>query len=199
MNLAMFSTKALVFLLVFVLPPAGRQVGPSDKPQVYGDPDGYAVLSKLLDAQRHGSENLALEIASPTVSAKEMWHHLDDCVQVPDEFRGAAKDFNEKATTRLDLEDRFQLSVKHTIVKARPVTPSDYAKLRAAGSANPQQSTSSLFYVSAVGFDTDKTHAIAYVNVVCGFNCCGGTFHLLKKGSHGWEELKDVIKCQWMC
>lgn len=199
MNLPTLSMRALVFLLILVTAPFGRQVGQGDRTQFYDDPDGYAVLSKLLDAHSKGSEGFVVQIVSRTVSAKEMWNHLDDCVQVPDEFQSAARNFNQKTTTRLELEDRFQLNVKHAIVKPKPMSPSDYAELRKAAQANRPQTSAALYYVSAVGFDADKTHAIAYVNVLCVAQCCGGTFHLLKKGSRGWEELKDVVKCKWMC
>lgn len=199
MNPAKHSFSALVFLLMVATLAAGSNSGQTDKLKMYDDADGYAVLSKLLEPQGVGSETTVVDIVSPTVSAKEMWHRLGDCVQVPDEFQAAAKDFDGKATTRLELEDRFQLGVKHEIVKPRPITPSDYAKLRATGRTNFPQASNGWYYVAAVGFDADKTHAIAYVNFLCGTNCCGGTFHLLKKGARGWEEVKNIVKCTWMC
>ena len=53
--------------------------------------------------------------------------------------------------------------------------------------------------VSAVGFNADKTRAMAYIGHGCGSLCGGGTHHLLEKTDGRWREVRPrgVSFCMW--
>jgi len=53
--------------------------------------------------------------------------------------------------------------------------------------------------VSAVGFNAEKTRAMAYIGHSCGSLCGGGTHHLLENVQGTWREVRprDVQFCMW--
>jgi hypothetical protein len=161
----------------------------------YADPEGYAVLSQLID-KAFPSKTSEIDI-SGTTSRGEFVGITEGCLKAPDEFSSALKDFHEKNESKMRLADGFSLKSKYNL-KDEPdvITPP-------RSTPNDQQLDEkfvprTFLTVSAVGFDESKTHAIAYVGAYCGVMCAGGAYYLLAKGKDGWKEIPDSRKCEWM-
>jgi hypothetical protein len=161
----------------------------------YGDPEGYAVLSQLID-KAVPSKTSEIDI-SATTSRGEYVGTTEGCLKVPDEFSSALKDFHKRNESTMRLANGFSLRSKYALRdKPEVVTPPQ------SGPDSQQLDEKfvprTFFTVSAVGFDESETHAIAYVGAYCGVMCAGGAYYLLIKGKDGWKEIPDSPKCEWM-
>jgi hypothetical protein len=166
------------------------------KPREYDDSEGYAVLSVLL-AQRFSAASNDTLIISPVTSSGSMADSFESCRQIiPDEFQSAARDFKDKNKQKWRLVKKFNLKFEYEfedqVKKAAPPTP-------VPGEQEMSPLTdSTVFVVSAVGFDATRTHAIAYVAGFCGVQCAGGAYHLLVKAKDGWKSVQNSPVCKWM-
>lgn len=161
----------------------------------YDDSEGYAVLSVLL-AQRFSAASNDTLIISPVTSSGSMADSFESCRQIPDEFQPAARDFEDKNKQKWRLVKKFNLKFEYEfedqVKKAAPPTP-------APGEQEMSPLTdSTVFVVSAVGFDATRTHAIAYVAGFCGVECAGGAYHLLVRAKDGWKSVQNSPVCKWM-
>ena len=165
----------------------------------YEDADGYVVLSILL-SHAHSEDPsflLAPFLLSPLTVSGINADALQSCSRVPTEFASAAADFRDKnkqnwnLTKKISLKFRYKftnLTGKHTWLD-----PTQNSK-----DVPPALFETSVYQVSAVGFDASRTHAIAYVGAVCGPDCGSGSYHLLVKEKEGWKEATGSPVCQWM-
>ena len=165
---------------------------------VYEDPEGYAVLSMLLSGATEETHAAAIRINMLThVESVSGTHSLEDCMQIPEEFREAANDYERRAGTPYVLKKKFSLKAPYDLVgetrivgvARKPPSPTDPDA--------SQKISGGTFYLSPVGFDASHTHAIAYKNYLCGNLCGWGGFHLLVKNAGRWEEAKDITACAW--
>ena len=193
--------QAAVFSVIFfVLRCSSALCAPQANPAVpkepvYGDSEGYAVLSFLLEKATTKAKLSSIDILAVTAS-KEEWLNTEKCLKVPEEFQSAAKDFGERSKSRMRLTDKFSIKVEHALTEGPDVRP-------APAAPGEQQLEESFvgkvfFTVSAVGFDQTKTHAIAYVSAYCGVMCASGAYHLLTKDKQGWKETQGSPRCEWM-
>jgi hypothetical protein len=170
------------------------------KPAEYDDADGYAVLSTLLSrAHSDADPNFLLSPfqISPLTASGINPDSFQTCgSKIPAEFAAAATDFRGRnkqiwtVTKKLNLKFNYKftnLEGKRT----RLLTQNDK-------DVPPALFETSVYQVSAVGFDPSRTHAIAYVAAVCGPGCASGSYHLLIKGKEGWIETSGSPVCQWM-
>ena len=164
----------------------------------YEDGEGYVVLSMLLAGGSDGTHAAAIRINMVThVESVTGAHSLEDCVKVPEEFREAANDYEQRAGKPYVLKKMFTIKAPYDLV----------GETRIVGSARKPSSTTDkdisarisngTFYLSPVGFDANHTHAIAYKNYLCGNLCGWGGYHLLVKNAGRWEEAKDITGCTW--
>ena len=165
---------------------------------VYDDSEGYAVLSMLLDSASQGTRSSMTRINMVThVESVSGAHSLEDCMKVPDEFREAANDYEQRAGRALVLRKKFTLKTPYDLAGESRITGTGVRQPPATGTDNSQKTSSGTFYLSPVGFDANHTHAIAYENYLCGNLCGWGAYHLLVKNAGRWEEAKDVNSCTW--
>ena len=166
--------------------------------RVYEDPEGYAVLSMLLGGATEETHASGIRINMMThVESVNGAHSLEDCMQIPEEFREAANDYERRAATPYLLKKKFSLKAPYDLVgetrivgvARKPPSPTD--------TDTSQKISRGTFYLSPVGFDASHTHAIAYKNYLCGNLCGWGGFHLLVKNAGSWEEAKDITACTW--
>lgn len=180
-----------------VLSPARLWAQTSSEPgklAEYADADGYVVLSALLDqyAPPH-----SILIISPETSSEIAAGSFDSCEGIPDEFKVAARDFDERNKRPLRLTKRFQLRTAYNFADSmKRGSPS--ATSPGEQELPPHLSERMVYVVSAVGFDAARTHAIAYVALFCGAECGGGGYHLLVKGKSGWKEVEHSPVCFWI-
>lgn len=56
-----------------------------------------------------------------------------------------------------------------------------------------------IYEIAAVGFNADKTVAVASVNHTCGLACAEGEFYVLEKKAGKWQPLEwKGQKCWWV-
>ncbi len=136
----------------------------------YRDDEGYIVLSKILDEGFRANGNKLMNIRRLAITPRS----LDQCTQVPADFQDAAADFKKKIGVKYAFEKKFSPSLKYKLVTII---------------------STSIYYLSAVGFDKNKTHAIAYKNYFCGELCGQDGFYFLLKGKNGWESAPGITGC----
>lgn len=165
------------------------------KPLVYSDREGYAVLSYLIQKRLVGSSKSPIDISLATDRGE--CPGCAECLNVPDEFQSAKKDFREKNKSSMRLANEFSLKVKYTLTDKPDVVTlprSDPNEQQPDEKSVPK----TLFSVSAVGFDISKTHAIAYVSAYCGVMCAGGAYYPLIKDKNEWKEVPESPRCKWV-
>ena len=156
------------------------------------------MLSMLLDGASQETHAGIIRINMVThVESVSATHSLEDCMKIPDEFREAANDYEQRAKTAYLLRKKFTMATPYDlagetrIVGSNRQAPSDSDKDIAA------KISTGTFYLSPVGFDARRMHAIAYENYICGNRCGWGSYHLLRKNFNRWEEANDVSGCSW--
>jgi hypothetical protein len=159
--------------------------------EIYGDSDGYAVLSLLLDP---GAINTSeMQIYFRTIAGM----NSESCRSVPVEFRYAFKNFQERNKSPQRLAREFSMNAKYELVEKVQVSlpPPAPGELEVP---NEMINQPTLYSVSLVGFDKTRTHAVAYVQVVCGGECAHAAHHLLLRDKHGWRETRNSPICKSM-
>jgi hypothetical protein len=177
-------------------PLVAQNPSPYEKTADYEDADGYAVLGFLLQHYRPELGN-TLEIASLTASGAKP-DSFEACgSKIPAEFAAAANDFRDKNKQNWRLTKKLNLKFSYKLVdlakKHQPLAPTGNAK-----ELPPPVFDHAVYQVSAVGFDTSRTHAIVYVAAVCGPDCSSGGYHLLVKEKDGWNEYVSSPVCETM-
>lgn len=164
----------------------------------YDDAEGYAVLSMLVGSASQETHAPVIRINMVThVESVSGSHSLEECMKVPEEFREAANDYERRAGTALVLKKKFALRMPYDLAGETRITGTGVRQQPGTGTDSSQKISSGTLYLSPVGFDANHTHAIAYVNYLCGNLCGWGGYHLLVKNAGRWEEAKDVNACTW--
>ena len=164
----------------------------------YDDSEGYAVLSMLLGNASQETHAPLIRINMVThVESVSGAHSLEDCMKVPDDFREAANDYEQKSKTALVLRKKFTLRTPYDLAGETRITGSGMRNPTSTDKGITDKIANGTFYLSPVGFDAHHTHAIAYENYLCGNLCGWGAYHLLVKNAGSWEEAKDVPACTW--
>ncbi|HET9402311.1 MAG TPA: hypothetical protein VFO34_15310 [Candidatus Acidoferrales bacterium] len=177
-----FASKLTVVPLLacaLLTPGSSRENQQATQHRKYEDEQGYAVLSTLLDAlpkERAGSSPL-IRIFYLTETEKRT-ANATYC-RIPEEFHAAAEDF-DKPHGEAELADKFKLNVEYEIVSEVKRPPMNY-----------------VHYLTAVGFDPDRTHAVVFIDRVCGNVCGTGDFYFLRKEPSGWQRVV-VGGCGWI-
>jgi len=177
------SVLAVLCFLSCVAPLFAQKTPAPPKAADYEDADGYVVLSILL-SHVHSEVDPSFLLApfqlSPLTVPGIKADSFQSCNRVPTEFASAAADFRDKNKQNWNLTGK------------RPwLAPTQNAK-----DVPPALFETSVYQVSAVGFDASRTHAIAYVGAVCGPDCSSGSYHLLVKEKEGWKETTGSPVCQ---
>ncbi len=164
----------------------------------YSDPDGYRILSSLLDEP---SKTTTMWIYWMTIPRSDslVSDMLQSCA-VPEAFKSAATDFEKKKRTSLKLTKDFTLTPKYELVDKAPAWKNPYPAKGPGEQEMPHQPLvgDAVMVVSAVGFDKNKTHAVAYVAGFCDGECGGGRLHFLRRVNGLWLEFKVTPMCEWM-
>jgi hypothetical protein len=160
----------------------------------YEDPDAYAVYSVLLASQNGKFFVIQSELeyfpngSSSGVEGgaefKKLWGvAVEDYVRQFRQKRSLVRNFS--------LDAPYQLLPKAEIMLAFKLPPGTtpqpgegwvkfYSKYPEARG---------YYYLSAVGFDENKTHAIVQMNNWCGMLCGGGYSHFFEKVDGNWHEI----------
>jgi len=164
----------------------------------YNDPEGYSVLTRLLAKEGEGWRNTIIRISALTTQENSnSTTSFEKCIKVPEEFIEAATNFREITMHPYVLRDRFDSDARFQLVDL-PGTNSPESSHSAKSRKNVEEMISGgTYFVSPVGFDKPKTHAIVRINYICGGTCGGGEYHLLEKSADGWKEVVPKSSCFW--
>jgi len=176
---------ALPLLLCTFVPASDAQTQAKKNQPIplYGDPDGYKVLSSVIDARTERLKNGSVLIFHHTVSGGVLGEIRAECSsRFPREFQSALEDFDKKAKAKLLLQQQFSIRKEYKFVETTVGVQ--------AG----------IYSMSAVGFDENKTRAVVLVQYLVrppGSVILGGDmmFYLLRRTETGWQTAADVPKC----
>jgi hypothetical protein len=155
----------------------------------YDDRDGYEVLSVILNRLSVVRKNETIRISPATSAGLVVADIKAQCSGIPEEFHGASEDFDNKTKTKQILRRRFSLTKNYDLAYARLGVDLNQPETREEARRRIRSGT---YYVAAVGFDDKRTHAIAFVEYICGNLCGDSIFYFLRKSEKGWEEAPEV-------
>jgi hypothetical protein len=165
----------------------------SKQPALYDDAAGYEVLSLVLERETRDDPHKLIRIyclTDPNLAGA--FQHQ---AATTSELRAAADDLEGKNKAPQKLQAKFKLSHIYKLVEYElavdnppPVVPLADGTLPPPSEQNLDDKISrGVFHVGAVGFNPTRTHAIAYVDWVCGTLCGQGHIYILEKDKWGWR------------
>lgn len=191
---AIFGTIAVCFLLGPPCVPS--QTKDHNSQQTYQDPEGYEVLSLLLNRLSDVWKNNSIRIDPRAARGKTVAEIKAQCSGVPDEFRSAWNDFDRSLEPRLVWQKNFALTKPYELAGAGPAP--------FPGEPEPKEQAhkrirSGTYYLAPVGFNEDRTRAVAFVEYLCGGLCGDSIFYFLRKSEKGWTEVPEVQRQVQTC
>jgi hypothetical protein len=153
----------------------------------YESVDAYQIYSLLLPQEEsYGFAKSTLVIQEETASNAAV---EGACLsaEVANRFKGAISDYRRSQTKNWHLQRQFQIEKPYEIVDKATIGP----LLKGGWDRYHDQYPRSGGYIfmSAVGFNKNKTLAIVYTGSICGGLCGRAQFHLLEKTQGHWKEV----------
>jgi len=137
--------------------------------RTYDDPEGYQILSLVLEDQATSLKLERLNIYDRNVETTQ----LQLCNAIPQEFQSAADDLKNKSKTEFKFKRKFTLNRPYDLQMV-------YTPL--------------MFGISVAGFDPSRTHAIVSVTWGCGEMCSAGYVYLFRKTEKGWQKVGQICE-----
>lgn len=177
-------------------PRARSQTRSQDSQRTYNDPEGYEVLSVLLNRLSDARKNDSIRIdprGAPETLVAEI---KAQCSAVPDEFRSAWTDFDKKIEPRIAWRKNFRLTKPYELEYAEPIPPTGKPESKEEVHKRIRSGT---YYLAPVGFNENRTRAVAFVEYLCGSLCGDSIFYFLRKSERGWTEAPEVQRQVQTC
>lgn len=181
---------SLIVLLLYIGTPLAQD---SSAAQAYEVADAYQIYSQLIPYQEsYGFAKGTLIIQEQTVTNADV---AGACLspEVARQFKSAISDYRRSQRKRWLLKRLFQIEKPYEIVNEQTL-----GLLRGHG-PEPWHAyyehyprSGGWIFMSAVGFNRNKTLAIVYIGSICGGLCGQAQFHLLEKVKGQWKELPEV-------
>jgi hypothetical protein len=148
--------------------------------------DSYEIYSLLLKAESPARENWIISQETTTFPGESSKLCLDPTEDQKPRYTPVIDDYLKRNQKQLTLVRKFDL---HSYVLLG----------RDTGSKRPHFDDPTLFYLSAVGFNSDHTRALVYVGYVCGSLCGSGLYHFMVKKNGQWQQDFDYhgAFCHW--
>jgi hypothetical protein len=102
-------------------------------------------------------------------------------------FKGAISDYRRLQTKKWHLQRQFQIEKPYEIVNKETIAL--LLKGGWDGYSDQYPSSGGYIFMSAAGFNKNKTLAIVYTGSICGGLCGRAQFHLLEKVQGHWKEV----------
>ena len=181
---------SLIVLVFWIGTPLAQD---SSTAQAYDVADAYQIYSLLIPHQEsYGFAKGTLVIQEQTVTSADV---VGACLspEAAREFSAAISDYRRSQTKKWLLKRQFQIEKPYEIESEQTL-----GRLRGHGLASwdayydhyPQ--SGGWIFMSAVGFNKNKTRAIVYMGSICGGLCGQAQFHLLEKVQGQWKEIPGV-------
>jgi hypothetical protein len=181
---------------------------PPKKPEPYLDTDAYAVYSALLPQEWTWRDAHAkrLVIVQETAGSFFGERFQDLCIKGDEEFQ---KEYGSLLENFIQANQSARMLVRGFLID-KPYELVPRARIDAYfGKQGPAgwkafyadyPDSKGFIWVSAVGFNKDKTLALVLMSHSCGGLCGGGTYHFLEKKDGKWTRAQLKGKpgsCAW--
>ena len=156
--------------------------------QPYESPDAYKIYSLLLPHEEsYGFANGGLIIQQETEAEYPPVEGACLSSDVAKRFKDAISDYRRVRETTWLLQRRFEIEKPYEIVTRDRIA----LVLKSERDLNIERYPSSGGYIfmSAVGFNKNKTLAIVFAGSRCGGLCGSARFHFLQKVGEKWKEV----------
>jgi hypothetical protein len=198
-----FGTLALLSLAVIgvALQTPTSPNHPVSAPQKYSDPDACDVYSAVLPMDKWYWQNSKTLLIVQEIPPSE-WPigspkgALQGTAEFSETFAGVFKSFEGANQQEALLECAFTIQKPHKMVsKAELHAAFRHLPLSATsdgweGFRDSYPDSSGYLILSGVGFNSDKTIALVYVEHRCGNMCGGSRYYLLEKRNGQWSKCK---------
>ncbi|HKD84601.1 MAG TPA: hypothetical protein VKB58_07620 [Terriglobales bacterium] len=172
-------------------------------PDMYRDPDAYAIYSLVLPLNEPW-QGKSLVIQEATGIDPHFWPP-EKCITLRGgekiKFQPAMDDFSRFNSKQWKLLPMLTLAKPYSIAPNGDIAKFD-VKADGGGALWRQKYPGAFgyIYLSAVGFNRDRTRAIVTVGYMCGNVCGGNTYYFLKKNQGKWEivPLEQSAYCTLM-
>jgi hypothetical protein len=177
-----------LIVLAFCIGTAVAQNSSAGQPLVGAD--AYEIYSLLIPQQEsYGFAKGTLVVQEETLTNRDV-----SCACLSSEttrrFGGAISDYRRSQTKKWLLNRHFVIEKPYEIVNEQTL-----GLLRGHGSErwdayyDHYPKSGGYIFMSAVGFNKNKTLAIVYMGSICGGLCGQAQFHLLEKVRGHWKEV----------
>jgi hypothetical protein len=159
-------------------------------PKPYESTDAYQIYSLLLPQEEsYGFAKSTLIIQQETASHAAV---NGACLssEVASRFKGAISDYQRLQKTKWLLQRQFNIEKPYEIVNSDTIVLVLKSEWDAYYDRYPR--SGGYIFMSAVGFNKNKTLAIVYTGSICGGLCGRAQFHLLEKVRDHWKEVPAV-------
>jgi hypothetical protein len=165
----------------------------SSAAQAYELADAYQIYSLLIPHQEsYGFAKGTIIIQEQTMTNADV---VEACLspEVAREFKTAISDYRRSRTKKWLLKRQFQIEKPYEIQSKQTL-----GRLRGHGLASwdayydHYPESGGWIFMSAVGFNKNKTQAIVYMGSICGGLCGSAQFYVLKKVQGQWKEIPGV-------
>lgn len=166
-------------------------------PMPYDDADAYEIYSTLIPSEWPVKEAHAKKLVIQSETAS-----YEMCLVPDKEFEpligpaiSAFKQLNEKPAL---LQRKFADNISYKLVTSADINSAFDKTYSWEKFYKLYPDSAGYTMISQVGFNGNKTVAIAYIGHSCGGLCGGGSFHVLQKKDGKWIPLEwKGISCAW--
>ena len=182
--------------------------GRSQTPSTIEDADAYAIYSIVFtpEPSEKPAKPRRLIIQDKTVDMWSLGDEDRDACLKPEPaneatLRPLINAYREANKTPSFLQRKFTLPNEYEIVPSETIDA--FFKTKGpggwAGFYKKFPNTGGYVFMSAVGFNADKTMALVYAGHSCGGLCGGGAYRFFKKVDGNWKEFNwPGTSCTWV-
>jgi hypothetical protein len=199
-----FRSAGLVMGCLLVASSVAQTQGSQNANDLSDSPETYAVYSAILahPPLSHQDTNTRYAIAATALLSNDnIGTPAGACLHIPQvssaNLAQVISDFEQRRNTPVHLKRAFSLSKPYVLLS--PQQTSEFERWRGGHiqtdppslpGVNPYSGAVDLIRLSAVFFDRSKSVAMVYMSATCGTLCGLRGWHVLEKGSSGWQEIR---------
>jgi hypothetical protein len=175
--------SSLVVVMLWISA-TGAQDSSLAKP--YESADAYKIYSLLLPQEESYAFAKGTLIIRQETASNAAVEGACLSSELANRFKGAISDYRHSPKTKWLLQRQFDIGKPYEIVSSETIALVLKSGWDAYYDRHPR--SGGYIFMSAVGFNKDKTLAIVYTGSICGGLCGRAQFHLLEKVQDHWKE-----------
>jgi hypothetical protein len=186
--------QTLLLLTAFLISQSAL-FGQSEKTAIYEDTEAYKVYAAILSTPLRAtddsrSKNFVIQFETQRhIVPPEDKSSSPTCLHPDAEsakvIGTAIENFVKINQVKWQLQPKFNLAIPYQLVN-----PEIFIKEGWQSFPRKFPGTNGFTYLSAVGFNADKTVAVVYKQVYCGLDCASGDYYVLQKKDEKWVPLE---------